>query len=195
MTDRLYAFLASCVLVTRPRITRTPSSSAAPPPDDDDEGKHTLLSLFHRLIPRSPDMPELYDPPEEETLESEELVQLLKEINTEEEEDEEDEQEDLPIRFLDDFALYQATSSRMVPFWELVLESPQEIRARGLVASGVVSPRPRPRSTEHSDSDSEGEDEELDTGFDPDDVPRIQLTDIQEVDCLWWYGDQRRLDE
>ncbi|KZV73358.1 S-adenosyl-L-methionine-dependent methyltransferase [Peniophora sp. CONT] len=150
-----------------PRITRTPSSSAAPPPDDDEEV-----------------MPEQYDPPAEETLESEELVDLLDELNLDEEADEEDQIVDFPVRYLDDFALYSQSSSTMMDFWELALLAKEQLQALELVASGIVSPRPRTDENE----------EEIKTDFDPEDVPRIQLTTILEIDHLWWYDDEKRLD-
>ncbi|VDC06694.1 unnamed protein product [Peniophora sp. CBMAI 1063] len=150
-----------------PRKTKTPSLSVASPPDDEEE--EVLLE---------------YDPPVTEAPETEELVDMLDEINADAEEDEEDKKSDLPIRILDNFAIYQADSSVMEDFFSVALESERQLQKRQLLASGIVSPQPR----------KDENDEEIEIDFDPEDMPRIQLTEILEIDFLWWYDEDERLD-
>ena len=158
--------------VISPRVTRTPSSSVLPQAmEDDEDGKwKPMLTTLIFLTPFL-DLPVEYEPPEDETLESEDLVDLLDETDN----DTTPAPDDIPIRYLDDFALYEQDTSEMIPFWTLALESDEQVISRGLVASGVVSPRRRKKESEWSDDEDES-DEDEDAGFDMEDAPRVRLT-------------------
>ncbi|VDC06693.1 unnamed protein product [Peniophora sp. CBMAI 1063] len=175
MNDNSAVMSRSTGLLT-PRITKTPSSSVCPPTNEDEDEEP----------------PAQYEAPDDEIVESEELVNMLKEFkedasesDEESDDDDDDDPDDRPVRFLDDFALYDSSTLGMEDFWRLALESQDDALAgRGIVASGIVSPRPR--------VDDDGE--EIETGFDSDEAPRVRLTGILEIDYLWWYKDTETLD-